>query len=183
MNSNGESLEARPVCIWICGMAGTGKTTLANALILKSRQAGVRVAQLDGDVIRDILGERSPDSYTKESRERLSMLYGQVCLTLVRSGYSVIIASVSMSSKVSRWNRKEIPGYFEVMLEATSETLNAINKNNLYSTETLVVGRDLEIDKPSDPDLILKTDEWLHGAKRKKFDLAVEEILSKAGPL
>jgi adenylylsulfate kinase-like enzyme len=183
VNTELEASQTSPVCVWICGMAGTGKTTLANALVTELRQAGIKVAQLDGDVIRDLLGERSPQSFTKEARERLSSLYGRLCLALVQGGFSVVIATVSMSAKVSTRNRGEIPGYFEVVLAASRETLAAIDKEEFYSTQAFVVGRDVAMEEPVTPDLRFETDDWLFGRGKAAFDSAVKTIVRRTGLL
>lgn len=173
--------QPTPVCVWICGMSGTGKTTLANAVVARSRLLGAKVAQLDGDVVRDLLGERSEASYTKEGREKLSALYGRLCRTLVEEGISVVIATVSMSSKISVRNRREIPGYFEVVLSARPKTLATMDKKNLYSSKALVVGLDVALEEPSGPELRFETDAWLLGGETSAFDSAVQTIVERAG--
>ena len=40
--------------IWIIGLSGAGKSTLANDVARKLREKGKPVAEVDGDVIRDI---------------------------------------------------------------------------------------------------------------------------------
>ena len=42
--------------IWIIGLSGAGKTTLANTIIKKISKHKSNVVLLDGDIIRDVFG-------------------------------------------------------------------------------------------------------------------------------
>ena len=42
--------------IWIIGLSGTGKTTLATQVVEQIRQMNHKVVLLDGDLIRDLFG-------------------------------------------------------------------------------------------------------------------------------
>ena len=41
--------------IWITGLAGAGKTTVAKQLTLTVRERGLQPILLDGDILRDLL--------------------------------------------------------------------------------------------------------------------------------
>ena len=42
----------RPKVIWLTGISGTGKSTIANLLEVKLHQSGIKTYLLDGDNIR-----------------------------------------------------------------------------------------------------------------------------------
>ena len=42
--------------IWIVGLSGAGKTTLANKIVEEATQDGISTVLIDGDVIRDVFG-------------------------------------------------------------------------------------------------------------------------------
>ena len=62
--------------IWIIGLSGTGKTTLANLLVERIRQSNRKVVLLDGDIIRDLFANDVDHSIEGRRRnaERLSHL-------------------------------------------------------------------------------------------------------------
>ena len=43
--------------IWITGLSGSGKSTLAENLTRYIRQSGKPIVMLDGDILREALGE------------------------------------------------------------------------------------------------------------------------------
>ena len=40
--------------IWITGLSGAGKTTVAEQLTLRIREGGLQPIRLDGDILRDL---------------------------------------------------------------------------------------------------------------------------------
>lgn len=61
-----KSLGQVPTCLWLTGLSGAGKTTLARALELQLHQQGKHVYVLDGDNVRhglnrDLAGGRGVD--------------------------------------------------------------------------------------------------------------------------
>jgi adenylylsulfate kinase-like enzyme len=46
------TLQAAPYCIWITGLSGAGKNTLAQALFAELQHRGTRAFVLDGDQLR-----------------------------------------------------------------------------------------------------------------------------------
>ena len=64
--------------------------------------------------------------------------------------------TISMFDSVRAWNRENIPGYVEVYIEASMETLRRRDQKGLYSTgKQNVAGVDFQVELPKAPDLIL----------------------------
>ena len=42
--------------IWLIGLSGSGKTTIANKIVERLRQSNNKVVLLDGDLIRELFG-------------------------------------------------------------------------------------------------------------------------------
>jgi adenylylsulfate kinase len=83
-----------------------------------------------------------------------------------------------MFSEVYAWNRKNIPGYFEVYLKVPLSELRKRDPKGIYqrfdSGELKdVTGLDLEVDEPHSPDILFEFDSTLSPS-----DL-VDEILRK----
>jgi len=51
---------------WITGLSGAGKTTIGNRLYYELRQENDNVVLLDGDILKDIVGEEL--GYSEDDR-------------------------------------------------------------------------------------------------------------------
>jgi len=147
--------------IWIIGLSGTGKTTLATQVVERMRQMNQKVVLLDGDLIRDLFG--NDVDHTIEGRkinaDRLSVL----TKFLADQGIHVVAAVLSIFPEWRRWNRENIADYSEVYLKASMQTLLRRDIKNLYAKalggEMInVVGVDIPFPEPESPDLVIKND-------------------------
>ena len=141
--------------IWITGLSGVGKTTLANALQRSlSNTQSVRV--LDGDQLRRDFGIEGYDRVSRlEVGERTSQLAQQLC----ELSQVVLVATISMFHLLQQHNRASCSNYQEILLTASWESL-ITRRPNLYgpfATERDVVGVDLDAEEPKNPELKLNT--------------------------
>ena len=148
--------------IWITGLSGSGKTTIADALTSELQKSFRSVIKLDGDVLRDSLRSLVPqaDAYSATTRLALAKSYSSLCQLLSSQGFIVVIGTISLFSEIHRWNRLNLPNYFEVFLSVDPSLLQAqdskgIYRNTGHSLAPLVVGKDLVPDEPLNPDLRL----------------------------
>ena len=116
--------------IWVMGLSGAGKTTLANELTARLRQGGLQPILLDGDILRNLfkVSGITIDTHNRESRIKLALKYALMCELLSSQGFTVVIATISMFDEVYAWNRET----FQTTLRYTSKCLW---KN--YGIETL----------------------------------------------
>ncbi len=144
--------------VWITGLAGAGKTTLADRVWAELRPTLPNIVRLDGDAVREIWGGEL--GYTLEDRitnaERLSRL----ALCLHRQGLVVVCSTMSLYPQIWDWNREHFNSYIEVYLRVNMEVLQARNKKGLYSTSNAddgqtVVGRGQEFHEPTAAHLTL----------------------------
>lgn len=149
--------------IWITGLSGAGKTTLANKVYEQLRIHSDAVVLLDGDILRAIFGlESSEGSYhDKQTRMSLALKYSYLCKLLSDQGITVVIATVSLFKEVHEWNRRHLQNYLEIYLKVPITELQRRDPKGLYAKfargETRqVAGLDLEIDEPEFPDLLLE---------------------------
>ena len=64
-----------------------------------------------------------------------------------------------MFDSVRAWNRENIPGYFEVYIKASGETLHRRDQKGLYSSARQdVAGLHVKVEEPKRPNLILEND-------------------------
>jgi len=145
--------------VWITGLAGAGKTSLARMLTLALRAQGRAVVLLDGDDLREILGAAAGDkaAYTRSGRIALAMRYARLAQVLREQGLLVVVATISLFRDVLRWNRENLPDYFEVYLDVPMSELRRRDQKALYSgfdrgEHTDIAGLDIAIDTPDNPD-------------------------------
>ena len=149
--------------IWITGLSGVGKTTVAWTLQRLFQQRGRTAVVLDGDAVRQAVGD-ARCGHDRDSRlvnaYRISRLAG----LLAGQGIEVIVATMSLFHEIHRWNRENLPDYFEVFLRASLDTVRRRDPKGLYSRaenglETNIVGVHLEVEEPLGADMVLDNDD------------------------
>ena len=146
--------------IWVTGLSGAGKTTIATALNQHLKKYGLNPILLDGDELRNLFNSKAEvgNSYCREERIILSKKYSLLCKNLSSQGFTVIIATVSMYNEIYAWNSENLPNYFEVYLDVPMEELFRRDPKDIYKkfhsgTINNVSGLDLKVDRPTKADL------------------------------
>lgn len=164
--------------LWICGLSGAGKTTLALEITKKLRAQGKFVVLLDGDELREVFGATAANAqnHGREGRLALAMQYAHLCRVIATQELTVVIATISLFREVHAWNRENLPGYFEVYLKVPVDELRRRDPKGIYRRFDAgelsgVAGLDVPIDEPEDAEWVV---EYLSG--QKVSDLAAELI-------
>jgi adenylyl-sulfate kinase len=153
-NSNNEGRV-----IWITGLSGAGKSTIARATVKQLRMQSDQPVLIDGDEIRDAI--RDPHTgHDPSSRLVNAYRVSRLARLLANQGHIVIVATMSIYHEIHSWNRRNCPNYFEVWVEVDLDALQSRDARGLYSRaqsgETKnVAGLDLDYERPLHPDLIL----------------------------
>lgn len=147
--------------IWIIGLSGTGKTTLANQVVERIRQLNGKVVLLDGDLIRTLFG--NDVDHTIDGRRRNAERLSFLSKFLADQGIHVVAAVLSIFPEWRRWNRENIPDYSEVYIKASMQTLLRREVKNLYARALKgeianVVGVDIPFPEVENPDLEIEND-------------------------
>jgi len=145
--------------IWITGLSGAGKTTIAKEVVKRLRTSGEIVVMLDGDQMREVLGadSRSNKNHGRERRIALAKQYSHLCRLIAIQGVTVVIATISLFREIHDWNRAHLPGYFEVYLNVPAEELRRRDPKGIYCRYDAgelsnVAGLDIHVDEPENPD-------------------------------
>jgi adenylyl-sulfate kinase len=117
--------------IWITGMSGSGKSTVAGLLEGALRDRGHRVEVLDGDVVRTNL--TSDLGFSREDRDANVRRVGWVCELLSRNDVIAIAALISPYRAARDDLRARIGRFVEVHMEAPIDVLERRDVKGLYA--------------------------------------------------
>ena len=146
---------------WLTGLSGSVKNTIATQLYNLAIPNCYDLVLLDGDTMREVFGRNK--GYSCNDRFALAMQYARLCKMLVEQNINIICATISMFRECQEWNRKHIPGYREIYVRAPFKVLKERDPKKLYSRALSgeyqhVMGIDIPIVEPQNPDLILDND-------------------------
>jgi adenylylsulfate kinase len=119
------------VIIWLTGLSGAGKTTIANRLKDVISQRDLNVEVLDGDVIRTNLSQGL--GFSKGDRDINIRRIGYVANLLSRNGVIVIVAAISPYRTVRDEVKASSHNFMEVYVNAPLEVCESRDVKGLYA--------------------------------------------------
>lgn len=165
--------------IWITGLSGAGKSTIGLMVHKLLREKIDNVVLIDGDVIREILGNDL--GHCIEDRKKNAFRISKMCQFLVDQNINVVCSTMSLFKEIHEFNRENIDNYFDVFLDVDIDTLIKRDSKSIYSRAKSgelknIIGIDLPYDRPIDPFMIIEN---------KNFAVSIEDkasmILTKIG--
>lgn len=156
----------KPLCIWLTGLSGSGKSTIANLLDKALYQMNKHSFVLDGDNIRH--GLNSDLGFSIEDRNENIRRIGHTCKLMYDAGLIVISSFISPEGKTRDFVRNNIfknKGFIEVYLKADIETCKKRDPKNLYKKALDgkikdFTGIDSPYDIPNNPEIIIDTKKY-----------------------
>ena len=155
-------MHQQGVCVWLTGLAGSGKSTTAEVLTVMLQERGRRVTVLDGDVVRSTLSRGL--GFSKEDRDENILRIAYVAGEIVRHGGVVICAAVSPYRAI-RNEIRNIVGrdqFIEAFVDAPLEVCQQRDPKGIYSRARRgeladVTGIDAPYEAPRNAELTLDT--------------------------
>ena len=124
-------MSEQGLTVWLTGLSGAGKSTIATALAAELRSRGRKVEILDGDIVRENLSKGL--GFSKEDRDINIRRIGFVAELLTRNGVVVIVAAISPYRAIRDEVREMIDNFLEVHVDCTIDELTRRDVKGLYA--------------------------------------------------
>src|SRR5579885_1621369 len=121
---------AQGFTVWMTGMSGAGKSTIAAQLTRELEARGRLVDVLDGDIVRTHLSKGL--GFSREDRDTNILRIAFVSSLLVRHGAAVITAAISPYIETRQQARAQIGNFIEVYVRCPLEELVRRDVKGLY---------------------------------------------------
>jgi len=168
--------------IFLTGLSGAGKSTVAKVLVVKFMEMRDRpVTLLDGDIVRKNLS--SELSFSKDHRNLNITRIGFVASEITKNGGIAICAPIAPYEESRRQNRELISrygGYVEVYLSTSLEICELRDRKGLYAKARAhkikgVTGIDDPYIPPLNPEITINTSEMTPDEAAQEILLYLEE--------
>jgi len=166
----------KPATVWLTGLSGSGKSTIARLLESRLLECGIHACVLDGDHLRH--GLTSDLGFSPEDRSENIRRAAEVAKLMNDAGLVVIAAFISPYSKDREEAARIVgPEFLEVYVDAGIETCKKRDPKGLYAKFdagkfTGLTGMDAPYEEPQDPVLRLRTEE-------ETVEESVEKVLDR----
>ena len=151
-----------PKCIWLTGLSGSGKSTIAQNLEKQLNLIGKHTYILDGDNLR--LGINKNLGFTVFDRTENIRRIAEISKLMVDAGLIVIVAAISPFKKERFFARSlfEKNEFFEIYINTPLKVCIQRDSKNLYKKLKSVknfstIGLTGEYEAPTKPEIIIDT--------------------------
>jgi len=154
-----------PKVLWMTGLSGAGKTTLAEALERELHRKGYFTKSFDGDEIRK--GLNKDLGFTLDSRMENIRRTAEIAKLFCDHGLIVICSLITPTNEMRELARSIIgkDRFVEIFVNCSIEVCESRDVKGLYKQARAgllknFTGIDAAYEKPIHPDIELRTDLW-----------------------
>jgi adenylyl-sulfate kinase len=167
------------VVVWLTGLSGAGKSTVAESLAPKLQALGRKVELLDGDVVRTHLSKGL--GFSRDDRDTHVGRVAFVAHLLARNGVVVLVAAISPVRETRDRARSLIGDFLEVHVstpleECIKRDVKGLYKRAIAGEIPQFTGISDPYEAPIAPDLVIDT-------SALSLEAAVGRIVAKMGEL
>jgi adenylyl-sulfate kinase len=163
-----------PLCIWLTGLSGAGKSSIAFALEKKLQLEGFSTAVLDGDQLRENICKDL--GFSEADRAENVRRVAHISHLMVEAGLIVIVALISPKEIHRNYARSLFDDYqfIEVFVDTPLEVCEQRDPKGLYKKARLgeinnFTGVSDEYEIPKKPEILLNT-------LLLNFEVCIEQI-------
>ncbi|MEP2777078.1 MAG: adenylyl-sulfate kinase [Luteolibacter sp.] len=156
-------LKQRGLAVWMCGLSGSGKSTIANAAERVLHQQGRFTIILDGDNIRS--GLNTNLGFSDVDRLENIRRIAELAKILVENGVIVFISAITPRGELRDLARGILgeQNLFETYVKASYEACEERDVKGLYAKAARgeiehFTGKDGSFEPPHNPDITLDTE-------------------------
>jgi len=147
--------------LWLTGLSGAGKSTIANAVAPSLAERGHRVEVLDGDEVRTNLCQGL--GFSREDRDTNIARIGYVAGKLAKHGVAVVVAAISPYREARDKVRASVENFVEVHVAAPVSTCAERDVKGLYAKALAgeiknFTGVSDPYEEPLEPEIALHTE-------------------------
>lgn len=148
--------------VWMTGLSGAGKTTIALILEEELRNRKQRVERLDGDVVRESL--TADLGFSAEDRRKNIERVTFVAKLLSRNGVGAICSFISPYQSVRDHVRENTTNFLEVFIDAPLDVVIERDVKGMYKKAIAgeipnFTGISDPFEAPENPDIHVRTDQ------------------------
>jgi adenylylsulfate kinase len=155
-------LGQRGVVVWLCGLSGSGKSTIANAAERVLHQQGRFTTILDGDNLR--MGLNANLDFTDQDRMENIRRISEIAKVFVSQGVITFVSAITPKGELRDMARGLLGNdLFEVYVKASYDACEKRDVKGLYAKAARgeiahFTGKDGSFEAPTDANLVLDTE-------------------------
>ena len=155
-------LGQKGAVVWLYGMSGSGKSTIANAAEKVLHQQGRLTTILDGDNLRTGLNQHL--GFSDDDRRENIRRVAHVAKIFAQQGILTLVSVITPRQELRDLARDIIGAdYYEVFVKASYDLCEKRDVKGLYAKAATgeienFTGKDSQFEEPTRPDLIIDTE-------------------------
>lgn len=176
-------------CVWITGLPGSGKSTIANLLLEKLKAKNIRAQLVSIDMLRHAVTPKP--TYSEEERD---MVYAALVFTaklLTENGTNVIIDATGNRRRYRDQARKQIKKYMEVYLRCPLDVCvqredkrkntylapKQIYQKGMTGKSRTVPGVNVPYEAPTNPEITINTNKLTPEENAQKILKTITKLM------